>query len=70
MAEHKILHIYAESENGQPYELLACDPDPENEPEDYLPKGFHIIEKQLVELDEDWDSFPSGSTFLNESYLR
>ena len=66
----KILHICAENDKHQPYEVLACDPDPECLPIDYLPKGFHITETNTIELDEiDWPGFPTGSTFINESYI-
>lgn len=66
----KILHICAENDEHKPYEVLACDPDLENLPEDYLPEGFHITEVHTVELDDvDWPRFPSGSTFVNESFV-
>lgn len=66
----KILHICAENDAHKPYEVLACDPSPEDLPEDCLPGGFHITEVNTIELDDaDWPGFPSGSTFVNESYL-
>lgn len=67
----KILHICAESDAHKPYEVLACNPDPASLPEDYLPKGFHVTEVNTIELDDvDWPGFPSGSTFVNESYIE
>lgn len=66
----KIPHICAENGAHKPYEVLACDPDPENQPEDYLPEGFHTTEVNVIELDDvDWPGFPRGSTFVNESYM-
>lgn len=65
-----ILHICAENDNHKPYEVIVCDPDPENLPEDYIPEGFHITEKNMINLEGvDWPYFPSGSTFANTAYL-
>jgi len=66
----KILHIRAENDEHKPYEVLACDPDPENLPADYLPTGFHVTVVNTIKLEGiDWPYFPSSSTFVNEAYL-
>jgi len=67
----KILHICAENDEHKPYEVLACGPDPENLPADYLPEGFHVTVMNTIELGEDidWPYFPSGSTFVRESLI-
>ena len=62
----KILHIMGTKEDGTPLEILAVDPCPENEPEDYITKGETIEESQVIELVGNWPSCPRGTTFERE----
>ena len=67
----KVLHICAENDKHKPYEVLAFDPDLDDLPEDYLPKGYNITQLNTVELgDIDWPYFPSGTTFVSVASIQ
>jgi len=67
----KALHICAENNKHEPYEVIVFEPDPDNSPKDYIPKGFNITVEGMVNLgDVIWPYYPSGSTFINVASIQ
>ena len=63
MEVFRILHIMGVKFGGGLLEIIVVNPDETVAPKDYVLQRDRITESQVVELEGDWPSVPSGIMF-------